>query len=373
MAMEIELDPPNGATGYKIGMPVGELIPAAVSSGRVVITDPDQAGLHYMKVDLTVYLENSSFAIVFGLEDGCTLTYFELHAPRPLPGREGTDTDDLHVTWRGIDVFRTPALELLERIEAEGFEIDRREAPGHYTVPELPFGFTRNAGHDVPRADDGEPLFMQSVLVAGDRYYGREPDFDFSKIGPEPLEHRFEIDPPNGVAGFPFGMPMEELVAATTPLGHVRLEDLAQARPDLYAMLFVVRPSFTAIFACEDGYTLTAIELWAPNPDRGQDRITVELLGIDVFNTPALELLDLLVARGYTLDDTDPDHPRFPELAIGFTRTRGHDVPLAPDGRPQYFQAVLAGPPGYYDQPLPPTRLDGGEPWKSRLTRPFAG
>lgn len=389
--MEIELDPPHGATGFPIGMPVDELVPATVSSGQVVITDPGVAGvMKHMKVYLTVFLERARFTTTFGLEDGQRLTWLELHAPRQYEEPEGGSGDgvgggpggeELTVTWRGIDVFRTPALELLERIEALGHEIDRGEAPHHYTVPSLPLGFTRQAGHDVPLAEDGRARFMQSVLIAGEGYYDELPDVDFSKLGPKPLEHRFDLDPPHGIAGFPVGMPMDELIDATTPLGHVRLEDPGQRRPDLYTKLFVVRPTFTAIFACEDGQTLTAVELWAPHARgaggdgrAGQDRISVWLKGIDVFGTPALEILERLTALGYALDDTDPDYPRFPGLAIGFTRTRtrGREVPLAQDGRPQYFQAVLAGPAGYYDRPLPPTDSEGAEPWKSRLTRPAA-
>jgi hypothetical protein len=277
------------------------------------------------------------------------------------------------VTWEGVDVFGTPALELLDHIEARGYEIDRSEEPFHYTVPSLSLGFSRDAGHEVPLASDGEPRFMQSVFVAGKGHYDEQADLDFdiSALTPTPLRHRFELDPTRGVAGFPFGMPMGELIAATTPLGHVRIEDVAQDRPDLYTKLLVVRPSFTAIFACEDGMTLTAVELWAPI-DRGDDQITIEVAGIDVFATPALDIVDLLVGRGHVLDDTDPDYPRFPELAIGFTRTSGHEVPLAADGRPEFFQAVLTGPAGYYDQPLPATHLEGGESWRSRLTRPRA-
>jgi hypothetical protein len=373
--MDIELDPRHGMTGYPIGMPVEELVPAAVSSGRVVIDDPDLDGpLHHMKVDLTVYLRRSSFATVFGLEDGRTLTWIELHAPRALYGDDDATSGDaeLHVTLFGIDVFSTPALDLLDLIETQGHEIDRSEEPERYAVPDLDLSFTRDAGHPVPMAADGEPLFMQSVFVAGKGYFDQPlPDIDVDALLPAPLEYRFEISPPHGLVGFPPGMPLQELVAATTPLGHVRIDDPGQNRPNRYAKLHLIRPTFAAIFACEDGLHLTAVELWAP-AETSNDRISVRLNGIDVFATPALEVIDRLTADGYTLDDTDPDHPRFPELAVGFTRTRGHQVPLAPDGRTEYVQAVLVGPPGYYDHPLPPTTLEGGEPWKSRLTRPRA-
>lgn len=386
VTIEIEIDPLNGVTGYPIGMPVDELVPAAVSQGRVVIHDPDLAGLlHFMKVDLTVYLERSGSATVFGFEDARTLTWIELYAPRPLAGRDGIapqSEPEMRVSWRGIDVFGTPALELLDQVEAQGYEIDRSEAPLRYTIPALELCFARVAGDpDAPRARDGQARFIQSVLVAGRGYFEQPlPEIDFGALAPKPLVRRFEIDPPDGLAGFPFGMPLEELIAAATPLGHVRLDDPGHAGPGLYTKLHLTRPSFAAIFACEDGQSLTAVELWAPT-DSDRDRITVELRGIDgvdgihaidMFATPALEIIDRLTSRGYALDNADPDYPRFPELAIGFTRTRGHDVPLAPDGRPRYFQAVLAGPAGYYDRRLPSTELEGGEPWKSRLTRPRA-
>ena len=374
MTVEIELDPLNGITGYPIGMPVDELVPAAVSRGRVVIHDPGLAGvLDSMKLDLTVYLEHSRYAAVFGLEDGRTLTSVDLHAPRPLMTEDGTTEDgpqELFVTWCGIDVFTTQALELLKRIAAHGYEIDRSQAPLRYTVPALGLCFNRETGRDVPRARDGQARFMQTVLVAGRGYFGQPlPEIDFDALAPKPLEYCFEIGPPEGVAGFPFGISLDELIAAATPLGHVRLDDPGQARPGLYTKLHLTRASFTGIFACEDGQSLSAVELWAPT-DAGGDRITVELDGIDVFACPALEIIERLTSRGHALDDTDPDYPRFPGLAIGFTRTRGHEVPLAADGRPEYFQAVLAGPAGYYDRPLPPSELEGGEPWRSRLTRP---
>ncbi|MBR7836813.1 hypothetical protein KDL01_26265 [Actinospica durhamensis] len=381
VSVEIELDPPHGVTGYPIGMPAGELVPDAVARGRVVISDPGLAGaLEHMKLDLTVYLERASFATVFALEDGNTLTWLDIHAPRPLPGAEpAADADpvpaaaaaeELKVTWRGIDVFRTPAAELLRRIEAEGHEVDRSAEPERYTVPGLPLRFTRTAGReDVPRDRDGEPRYMQSVLVAGPGYFDELPDIDFDALEPKPLEHRFVISPLDGAGDFPFGAGIDELIDAATPLGHVRIDDPGHRQPDLYTKLFVTRPSFTAILACEDGETLTAAEFWTPEEHDG-DRITVELLGIDVFRTPALDVLDHLTGLGHRLDDADPDYPAFPDLGIGFTRTRGHAVPLAVDGRTAFIQAILTAPAGYYDAPLPPSELDGGEPWCSRLTRP---
>ncbi|WP_211244042.1 hypothetical protein [Actinospica robiniae] len=375
VSMEIELDPPHGATGYPLGMPAGELVPDAVARGRVVISGPGLAGvLEHMKVDLTVYLERSSFATVFALEDGRTLTWLDIHAPRPLPGAdadaESAEPEELRVTWRGIDVFRTPALELLRQIEAQGYAVDRSDEPERYTVAALPLRFTRTSGRDqVPRDRDGEPLYMQAVLLAGAGYFDELPDIDFDALEPKPLEYSFVINPGDGAEDFPLGAGIDELIAAATPLGHVRIDDPGQRRPDLYTKVFLTRQSFSTILACEDGETLTAAEFWIPE-ERGGDRITVELLGVDVFRTPAVEVLDRLTGLGHRLDDTDPDYPRFPGLGIGFTRTRGHAVPMAADGRTAYMQAILTAPADYYDAPLPASDLEGGEPWCSRLTRP---
>lgn len=54
---------------------------------------------------------HSQFEITFHLEDGKTLTAAEVWIPRPGP-------EQITVTFCGIDVFATPALELLSQIEA---------------------------------------------------------------------------------------------------------------------------------------------------------------------------------------------------------------------------------------------------------------
>ena len=74
--------------------------------------------------------------------------------------------------------------------------------------------------------------------------------------------------------------------------------------------------------------------------------------GIDVFTTPALDLLDRIREMGHEVLEADSDYPLVPRLSLGFTRTAGHDVPLADDEMPLYMQAVLVGPEDYYDEVL---------------------
>jgi hypothetical protein len=69
-----------------------------------------------------------------------------------------------------------------------------------------------------------------------------------------------ELDPSHGITGFPLGMPADDLKTA-------------------------------------------AAEVWIPRP--GPEDITVRFRGIDVFRTPARELLGRLAAMGLTvLDET---------------------------------------------------------------------
>lgn len=103
---------------------------------------------------------------------------------------------------------------------------------------------------------------------------------------------------------------------------------------------------FETVFHCEDGATLTAVEMWMPSP--GPEEITVAFRGIDVFRTPAREVLRHVQDMGYEIDERDPFHPKVPHLTLGFTRDAGDEVPVDSDELPLYAQAVLVGPEDYY-------------------------
>ena len=70
----------------------------------------------------------------------------------------------LGITGRGIDMFRTPALALVEQLSAMGPDV-RTIEPSTWVIPKLPLGFTRSAGHEVPTDRDGGPLHFQAILV----------------------------------------------------------------------------------------------------------------------------------------------------------------------------------------------------------------
>lgn len=158
--MDIELDPPTGITGFPFGMPAEEVKEAAAALGTTrVRNDGSAVRFRTMKV-LALHPQ---FEITFLIEDGKTLTAAEVWIPRSGP-------EKITVTFRGIAVFTTPALELLTQIEAMGYETNHLE-PLHPIVPRLSLGFTRDAGHEVPFDTDGRPLYFQAVLVAPEDYY----------------------------------------------------------------------------------------------------------------------------------------------------------------------------------------------------------
>ncbi|MFF4653321.1 hypothetical protein [Streptomyces sp. NPDC001380] len=156
-----------------------------------------------------------------------------------------------------------------------------------------------------------------------------------------------ELDPPNGITGFPLGMPAQTVKEAAAALGRVKVQDDGSASRFSYMKVTVLHPQFEVVFHLEDGRTLTAAEVWNPRP--GPEDVTVRFRGIDVFRTPALRLVEQLETMGLTVLHSEPSYWSVPRLSLGLTRVAGHEVPLDTDGGPLYFQAVLTGPADYYD------------------------
>jgi hypothetical protein len=159
-----------------------------------------------------------------------------------------------------------------------------------------------------------------------------------------------ELDPPNGITGFPLGMPAEAVKSAAGELGTIKVQDEGRASQFSYMKVLALHAQFEIVFHIEDGKTLTAAEVWIPRP--GPEDITVRFRGIDVFRTPALQLVEQLAAMGLTVLHNEPNYWTVPRLSLGFTRVAGHEVPLDADGEPLYFQAILTGPADYYDYML---------------------
>jgi hypothetical protein len=165
-AMLVELDPPNGITGFRFGMPVEELKEAAAALGEINVSNE---GPPKKWSFMQIYTQLPQFDIMFSSEDGKTLTSLDIARPYD-------DDADVTVTWRGIDVFRTPARELMERIEAAGHPVDHREK-WNPLVQGLSLGLDWNPRDDIPfDADidedaDAMPVYLRGILVAPTAYY----------------------------------------------------------------------------------------------------------------------------------------------------------------------------------------------------------
>ncbi|WP_157878857.1 hypothetical protein [Streptomyces sp. CT34] len=82
----------------------------------------------------------------------------------------------------------------------------------------------------------------------------------------------------------------------------------------------------------EDGNTVTAVELWRFEEDAPEVRVLLD--GINVFHTPAPEVLRQQAQRDRRVDETDPENPVIPAVALAFTRETGQEVPRNSDGLP---------------------------------------
>jgi hypothetical protein len=170
--VDIELDPPRGVTGIALGLSLDEGVAAAARYGQVTVSAPQPAQVEVagetMSLPTKVLALGDGFEVSVHVEDGVSVTAIEVWRPRDPQA-------DVRVLYDGIDVFGTPALRVLELLEARGHAVDRDDEPEYYSVPDLPLGFTRVAGHEVPLADDGEPLYFEAVLVGGPGYYDLPP------------------------------------------------------------------------------------------------------------------------------------------------------------------------------------------------------
>ncbi|MEV5592553.1 hypothetical protein [Streptomyces sp. NPDC052496] len=160
------------------------------------------------------------------------------------------------------------------------------------------------------------------------------------------MKRDIELEPPQGITGFPLGAAAETVLAEAAEWGRVKVQDAGVADPVRHMKAVVLHPQFETVLHFEDGRTLTAAEVWIPRP--GPEQITVRFRGLDVFRTPARKLLERVEDMGFTVRD-ETLYAYVPQLSLGFTRVAGHEVPLDSDGEPLYFQAVLTGPADYYD------------------------
>ncbi|MEU6115157.1 hypothetical protein ABZ840_11590 [Streptomyces sp. NPDC047117] len=157
---------------------------------------------------------------------------------------------------------------------------------------------------------------------------------------------QLDLNPPVGVGPLRFGMPITEATEAASAWGDVKVGDPAPGRTAFKVL--IVHPEFEVVLMADDGKSLTAIEAWRFEHDEADVR--VEFNGLDVFRTPARELVQRISDAGHEGDTSDEEVAVFPDLALLLSRETSREVPLDPyDDLPLYVHYALAAPGGYFD------------------------
>jgi hypothetical protein len=146
------------------------------------------------------------------------------------------------------------------------------------------------------------------------------------------------LDPPHGVPPVSMGMSFEEAVQAAAAWGEVRVSGPFDHDPTV--KIQAMGDDFDVLVILKDQKTVNAVDVSAPE-EEGSD-LRVLWRGVDVFRTPARQLLKMFADDGYRVDESNPEEPVVLDLTIAFSRWTSQEVPLAPeDGLPLYFTAAL--------------------------------
>ncbi|MFI7101457.1 hypothetical protein ACIBK8_19035 [Streptomyces sp. NPDC050161] len=154
----------------------------------------------------------------------------------------------------------------------------------------------------------------------------------------------FVIDPPNGISPLQIGMTYEQALEAISAWGSPSVSGPYAHTSTV--KLKVDHHSMDIVAHLEDGKTVTAIELWRFENDVPDVRVLLD--NVDIFRTPAKEVLRQQAERGRTVDDSDPESPEIPNVTLAFTRETGQEVPRESDGLPLYFTSVLVAGADYF-------------------------
>jgi hypothetical protein len=154
----------------------------------------------------------------------------------------------------------------------------------------------------------------------------------------------FELSPPHGVAPLRIGMTLDEVVESVSSWGNPRVIRPAAGRRS--TRVSITYQGVGLKIHLEKGERVTAIELWRPSRDR-EENARVFLAGDEVFYVPAKEILARAVARGWTVNEIDPEMPVVPRVTLSFTRVTLQEVSRESDGLPVFFTSVLVADENY--------------------------
>jgi len=160
-----------------------------------------------------------------------------------------------------------------------------------------------------------------------------------------------ELHPPRSAGPFELAATGDEIVATMRQFGEPEM--LCRAAGDR-AGWCVTHPSGLFLSAYIDADDRAeAIELGRPT-DPG---VTVTYGGLDIFQTPAADLVEALSRTTRVLEEENGHSYTVPDLLLALWR------PTTPEGlddaEGNYFESVLIAEPGYYDKAQPTSTTAG--------------
>lgn len=82
---------------------------------------------------------------------------------------------DVTVVLDGLDVFRTPSEELLERLAERGHTVEQNDS-GVDTLPGLKVILSNESSFEYPMDEEGDPIYFDYVLVTSVDFRGPRGD-----------------------------------------------------------------------------------------------------------------------------------------------------------------------------------------------------
>ncbi|WP_428954876.1 hypothetical protein [Streptomyces sp. cg35] len=150
--MELELLPQVGVGPLRLGMSVEEARGAVQEWGlfQVVHSDPEPGQILLKHGD-------SELNVMLGFTKGA-LSGVELF-------RFLDEDADVRVLLDGLDVFRTPSVDLFEQLGERGHTITEDDL-GFDALPDLKVILANQSSHEHPVDEDGDPLYYDYVRIA---------------------------------------------------------------------------------------------------------------------------------------------------------------------------------------------------------------
>ncbi|MFD4371829.1 hypothetical protein [Streptomyces sp. NPDC058486] len=161
--LRLTLTPLVGVSGMRLGMSVEQAVAAARAVGLVASGDdggdaPGQVLCRHAGSDTRVGL---------GFVKGA-LVNIELY-------RFWVEDADVRVVLDGLDVFRTPGDELLERLAELGHRVELNDDDVDM-LPDLKVILANESSYDFPVDDEGFPLCFDYVLLTSVLFHGPRGD-----------------------------------------------------------------------------------------------------------------------------------------------------------------------------------------------------